>query len=228
MNMNDDFRHKGLRLKLVNLLRDKGIIDENVLMAISKIPRHLFLDKAFLKFAYQDKAFPIGANQTISNPYTVAYQTELLKLKAKDKVLEIGTGFMMIKRQVFEDFKEAFPQFKYKPDHNRSEHFTGDRYIHAYFDTVIDSKEYLGDISGESDRYLSEDYFFCQFVRKIGYKIYLCPWMRLAHTGSYVFNGSMASLAKLEFASHGMDNDSRVKDYDKRRNRKTKNRKKRN
>ena len=92
MNMNDDFRHKGLRLKLVNLLRDKGIIDENVLMAISKIPRHLFLDKAFLKFAYQDKAFPIGANQTISNPYTVAYQTELLKLKAKDKVLEIGTG----------------------------------------------------------------------------------------------------------------------------------------
>ena len=92
MNMNDNFRHKGLRLKLVNLLRDKGIIDENVLMAISKIPRHLFLDKAFLKFAYQDKAFPIGANQTISNPYTVAYQTELLKLKAKDKVLEIGTG----------------------------------------------------------------------------------------------------------------------------------------
>ena len=92
MNMNDDFRHKGLRLKLVNLLRDKGIIDENVLMAISKIPRHLFLDKAFLKFAYQDKAFPIDANQTISNPYTVAYQTELLKLKAKDKVLEIGTG----------------------------------------------------------------------------------------------------------------------------------------
>jgi len=64
---------------------------------------------------------------------------------------------------------------------------------------------------------LSEDYFFCQFVRKIGYKIYLCPWMRLAHTGSYVFNGSMGSLAKLEFASHGMDNETRVKNYEKRR-----------
>ena len=154
--------------------------------------------------------------------------TKKINVNDPVEVLEIGTGFMMIKRQVFDDFREAFPQFTFKPDHNRSEHFTGDRYIHAYFDTVIDSKQYLGDVSDESDRYLSEDYFFCQFVRKIGYKIYLCPWMRLAHTGSYVFNGSMGSLAKLEFASHGMDNDSRVKDYDKRRNRKTKNRKKRN
>ena len=154
--------------------------------------------------------------------------TSEIKITEPVEVLEIGTGFMLVAREVFEKFRDAYPQFNYKPDHNRSEHFTGDRYIHAYFDTVIDSKQYLGDVSDESDRYLSEDYFFCQFVRKIGYKIYLCPWMRLAHTGSYVFNGSMGSLAKLEFASHGMDNDSRVKDYDKRRNRKNKNRKKRN
>ena len=84
--MNDNFRHQGLRLKLVEVLREKGIKDEKVLMAISKIPRHLFIDIAFLEFAYQDKAFPIGAGQTISHPYTVAYQTELLDLKAREKV----------------------------------------------------------------------------------------------------------------------------------------------
>ena len=141
------------------------------------------------------------------------------------EVLEIGTGFMMIKRQVFEDFKEAFPQFKYKPDHNRSEHFTGDRDIHAYFDTVIDSEAYLGDIAGGSNRYLSEDYFFCQFVRKIGYKIYLCPWMKLGHMGSYVFSGSMASLANLEFAAHGNDS-AKVSGHEKRRKKTTRRKKK--
>ena len=82
--MDDNFRHQGLRLKLVELLREKDINDQAVLAAISKIPRHLFIDKAFLKFAYQDKAFPIGSGQTISNPYTVAYQTSLLKIKSRD------------------------------------------------------------------------------------------------------------------------------------------------
>ena len=139
-------------------------------------------------------------------------------------VLEIGTGFMMIKKQVFEDFREAYPQFSYTPDHNRSEHFKGDRNIHAYFDTVIDSKAYLGDIAGGSDRYLSEDYFFCQFVRRIGYNIYLCPWMKLGHMGSYIFSGSMASLANLEFASHGLDT-AKVSGHTKRRKKTTKRKK---
>ena len=132
-------------------------------------------------------------------------------------VLEIGTGFMMIKKKVFDDFREAYPQFSYTPDHNRSEHFKGDRNIHAYFDTVIDSKAYLGDISGESNRYLSEDYFFCQFVRRIGYDVFLCPWMKISHMGSYVFSGSMQSLATLEYAAHGQDNKTRVKNFEKRR-----------
>ena len=131
--------------------------------------------------------------------------------------LEIGTGFMLIKRKVFEDFAEAYPQFKYTPDHNRSENFKGDRDIHAYFDTVIDSKAYLGDIAGGSNRYLSEDYFFCQFVRRIGYQIWLCPWMKISHMGSYVFSGSMQSLANLDFAGHGIDNETRVKNFEKRR-----------
>ncbi len=89
---NDSYRHKGLRNKLVQTLRQKGISNEDVLTAIGRVPRHLFIESGFVNFAYQDKAFPIAAGQTISQPYTVAYQTELLELKPGDKVLEIGTG----------------------------------------------------------------------------------------------------------------------------------------
>lgn len=88
----DSFLHKGLRKKLVKIVREKGIRDERVLEAIGSIPRHLFMDSSFLEFAYQDKAFPIGSGQTISQPYTVAFQSELLKVKTGDKILEIGTG----------------------------------------------------------------------------------------------------------------------------------------
>src|SRR3954470_18379917 len=88
----DSYRHKGLRKKLVDIVKNKGITDEKVLAAIEKIPRHFFLDSAFDDVAYEDKAFPIAEKQTISQPYTVAYQTQLLEIKPFDKVLEIGTG----------------------------------------------------------------------------------------------------------------------------------------
>ena len=88
----DTYRHKGLRKKLTDVVRGKGITDELVLDAINKIPRHFFLDSAFDEVAYEDRAFPIGEGQTISQPYTVAYQSQLLELKKFDKVLEIGTG----------------------------------------------------------------------------------------------------------------------------------------
>ena len=90
--MKDTFKHQGLRQQLVNVLKNKGIKDEAVLNAIGKIPRHLFMDSSFLDHAYQDKAFPIAADQTISQPYTVAFQSELLQIKPGDKILEIGTG----------------------------------------------------------------------------------------------------------------------------------------
>lgn len=90
--MEDSYRHKGMRKQLVADLREKGIDDQGVLEAMTKIPRHLFFDKAFLEFAYQDKAFPIGAGQTISQPYTVAFQTSLLQVQKGEKILEIGTG----------------------------------------------------------------------------------------------------------------------------------------
>jgi protein-L-isoaspartate(D-aspartate) O-methyltransferase len=88
----DSYREKGARKKLVELLREKGIADEKVLKAIGKVPRHYFFDETFWTQAYKDIAFPIGDGQTISQPYTVAYQTELLHIKPGDKVLEIGTG----------------------------------------------------------------------------------------------------------------------------------------
>ncbi len=88
----DNYRHKGLRKKLVDEIKLKGITDERVLEAIQAVPRHFFLDSAFTQIAYDDKAFPIGEGQTISQPYTVAYQTQLLQCKPFDKVLEIGTG----------------------------------------------------------------------------------------------------------------------------------------
>jgi protein-L-isoaspartate(D-aspartate) O-methyltransferase len=91
-NVKDLPKHKGLRNQLVQELRAKGIQDEKVLSAINEVPRHYFLDSSFIDFAYQNKAFPIGANQTISHPYTVAYQTELLEVKPTHKILEIGTG----------------------------------------------------------------------------------------------------------------------------------------
>jgi protein-L-isoaspartate(D-aspartate) O-methyltransferase len=92
MKLNDSYRHKGLRNKLVQILRQKNISNEDVLNAIGKVPRHLFIESGFVNFAYQDKAFPIGAGQTISQPYTVAFQTQLLELNPGDKVMEIGTG----------------------------------------------------------------------------------------------------------------------------------------
>ena len=90
--LKDTYRHKGLRRQLIATLRQKGIKDERILQVMDELPRHFFLEKAFEEWAYQDKAFPIGKEQTISQPYTVAYQTALLEVKKRDKIMEIGTG----------------------------------------------------------------------------------------------------------------------------------------
>lgn len=109
------------------------------------------------------------------------------------EVMEIGTGYMMIKRHVFDKMKDAYPMIHYKPDHVGQANFDGTRYIHAYFDTVIDSKDSI--TGGGSDRYLSEDYMFCQMWRKIGGEVYLCPWMKTQHVGTYAFTGNMPAVA---------------------------------
>ncbi len=90
--MNDSLRHQGLRKKLVEGLKLKGIRSQKVLDAIGKVPRHLFMESSFINFAYKDQAFPIGSGQTISQPYTVAFQTQLLDIQKHDKILEVGTG----------------------------------------------------------------------------------------------------------------------------------------
>jgi hypothetical protein len=104
------------------------------------------------------------------------------------KVLEGGTGFMMVTKDAFTKFDEAYPDYKYKPDHVRTKHFDGSRYITMYFQALIDQ---------DSERYLSEDYMFCQWMRKCGVDTWLCPWMKLEHTGSYTFGGSLADLASI-------------------------------
>ena len=104
------------------------------------------------------------------------------------EVLEGGTGFMIIQRSALEKFVAAYPQYSYLPDHVRTEHFDGTREIMQYFQAEIDPK---------SKRYLSEDYWFCQKMWDIGVKTWLCPWMKLQHTGSYVFGGSLIDLAQI-------------------------------
>lgn len=151
--MEDSFKHKGMRKQLVQEIIHKGISDPSVIKAIEKVPRHFFfLDTAFLKQAYEDKAFPIGAGQTISQPYTVAFQTQLLQVKKGDKILEIGTGsgyqtaillelgakVFTIERQkmLFEKTKVLLDSLKYAP-----KMFYGDGYkglpSFAPFDKII-------------------------------------------------------------------------------------------
>ena len=104
------------------------------------------------------------------------------------EVMEMGTGFMMIRRKTFDKYKEVFPHLHYKPDHIRTEAFDGTREIMAYFDCIIDPV---------SKRYLSEDYMFCYNVQKAGMKVWFCPWMQTQHVGTYVFGGSLADLASI-------------------------------
>jgi protein-L-isoaspartate(D-aspartate) O-methyltransferase len=129
--LEDSYKQRGLRNKLVKILQNKGISDEKVLMAIAKVPRHFFFDNALLEHAYQDKAFPIGEGQTISQPYTVAFQTERLEIKPGDKILEIGTGSgyqacillemgatvytIEYNRKLYERTKAFLPKMGYKP-----------------------------------------------------------------------------------------------------------------
>jgi hypothetical protein len=111
-----------------------------------------------------------------------------VRLDQPVKVLEGGTGFMMITKDAFKKFDEAYPDYSYKPDHVRTKHFDGSREIMMYFQALIDEK---------TKRYLSEDYMFCQWMEKVGVHTWMCPWMKLLHTGSYTFGGSLSDLAAL-------------------------------
>ena len=139
MEQIDSFRHKGLRKKLIDSIRSKGVRNEDLLEALGRVPRHLFMDSSFINFSYNDKAFPIAAGQTISQPYTVAFQTELLEVKRHHKVLEIGTGSgyqtavllelgarvytIERQRQLFLDAQKTLGPLNYKPSF-----FYGDGY----------------------------------------------------------------------------------------------------
>lgn len=129
--------------------------------------------------------------------------TKGFRLNEPVEIMEGGTGFMMVERSVFEDYAEAYPELKYKPDHTRTEHFDGSREITAFFDCVIDP---------ESKRYLSEDYMFSKYARNIGKRIWMCPWMRMVHVGTYGFTGGLAALAAIQ-ASPTATKESNRKNY---------------
>ncbi len=150
--MEDSYKHQGMRRKLIQKLREKAIQDERVLSAMGKIPRHVFFENAFLEHAYQDKAFPIGHGQTISQPFTVAFQSELLEVKPGDKILEIGTGSgyqacvlcelgakvytIEYQKDLYERTRRFLPELGYKPHF-----FSGDGSkgipAHAPYDKII-------------------------------------------------------------------------------------------
>lgn len=115
-------------------------------------------------------------------------QSKSIRIDEPAEVLELGTGFMMVRRQTFDKYLESYPNIMYRPDHVRTAEFDGTRKIGMYFQAEIDPK---------SERYLSEDYLFCQNSRNVGLKVWLCPWMHLQHAGFYTFGGKLAALASI-------------------------------
>ena len=122
----------------------------------------------------------------VFNPDT---ETKTIKLNEPVQIKEGGTGFMIITREALEKYAEGYPELKYFPDHARTENFDGSSEITAFFDTIIDP---------DTKRYLSEDYMFCHNARKIGLKVWMCPWMQLRHMGSYTFGGSISAMAAIQ------------------------------
>ena len=159
--------------------------------------------------------------------FNPANGTGEIRLDQPAEVLESGTGFMMIRRSALEKFRDYYPELTYKPDHVRTAAFDGSREIHVFFDALVDNKHaqirkelrefyrlnpeatsdevraFVDDVENSafghvySKRYLSEDYMFCQWSRRAGLKVWLCPWIKLAHTGSYTFGGSLADIAQI-------------------------------
>jgi hypothetical protein len=184
--------HKIIDIETTSMLYDIEVEDTHNFFVNSGVLVHNCISWEKIKLAV-DKGFA-DKDPNILDKFVGDYVfnpkngAQSIRIDEPAEVLEIGTGFMMIRRSVFDRFKEAFPEYAYKPDHARTEHFKGDREIVAYFDCSIDP---------ETRRYLSEDYHFCQLIQKIGCKIWLCPWMQLTHTGTMIFGGSLADIASI-------------------------------
>jgi len=185
-------------------------IDSDINFTPQDVIAMLALDKAIIGGPYPKKSINWSniKQAIINNPdinpgelenivgeyvFNVVKGTSKFSVTEPLEVMEIGTGYMLINRQVFEKMKVEYPQIHYKPDHLGQSNFDGSRYIHAFFDTVIDSKDSI--TGGGSDRYLSEDYMFCQMWRKMGGQIFLCPWVKTQHVGTYAFTGNLPAVA---------------------------------
>jgi hypothetical protein len=160
--------------------------------------------KKAVEMGYADKS-PFELENFVGDyVFNPAHGTTSFRIDELIEVQEAGTGFMLIPRETFEKYGNAYPELSYKPDHIRTEAFDGSREIMAYFDCVIDP---------ESKRYLSEDYMFCYNARRAGMKVWMCPWMELKHMGSYIFGGSLGALAAIQ-ASPTASQESNKKYYD--------------
>ena len=153
--------------------------------AVWKAAKRLLSDPTFDESKFHPGELAGVAGEYVFNPVP---GTKQFNVTEPLEVMEIGTGFMMVKRHVFDKFRQEYPHLNYKPDHLGQANFDGSRYIHAYFDTVIDP---------DSHRYLSEDYMFCQYWRAIGGQVWICPWMRTEHIGTYAFQGDLPKIAAL-------------------------------
>jgi len=199
----DEFLHRSDCTHLLFLDADIHFNPQDViaLLALDKdviggpYPKKAIKWSSVKKAVIKDPTIEEGNLDKITGDYVFnpVKGTERFTVTEPLEVLEIGTGFMLVNRSVFPKFEKAYPQLRYRPDHVGQAHFDGSRYIHAYFDTIIDSVNSA--TGGGTDRYLSEDYMFCQLWRKIGGKIYLCPWMRTDHIGTYHFKGDMPAVA---------------------------------
>jgi hypothetical protein len=199
----DEFLHRSDCTHLLFLDADIHFNPQDViaLLALDKdviggpYPKKAIKWSSVKKAVIKDPTIEEGNLDKITGDYVFnpVKGTERFTVTEPLEVLEIGTGFMLVNRSVFPKFEKAYPQLRYRPDHVGQAHFDGSRYIHAYFDTIIDSVDSA--TGGGTDRYLSEDYMFCQLWRKIGGKIYLCPWMRTDHIGTYHFKGDMPAVA---------------------------------
>ncbi len=198
----DEFLHRSESTHLLFIDSDISFNPQDViaLLALDKDIIGAAYPKKSIKFANIKKAIlknpniPDGDLQSLIGEYVFnpVQGTHQFSVTEPLEVLEIGTGFMMIKREVFTKFREAYPDLTYKPDHVGQDHFDGSRYIHAYFDCYIDR----GPGTNNTERYLSEDYGFNQRWRNIGGSVWLCPWMKLTHQGTYSFQGDLAAVAQ--------------------------------
>lgn len=172
------------------LLRDKDIIS-------APYPKKSINWAKIAEAARKHPDLPPEELANLVGHYVVNFEknTKEIQINEPVEVMEAGTGFLLIKRHVFDKFKEAYPTLRFKPDYIGQQDFDPDVWMHAYWETHIDSEDSL--VGGGSFRYLSEDFSFSRLIKSIGFRVFMCPWIKLTHIGTFAFTGNMPLIAQL-------------------------------